>query len=821
MKRLAIGWVALGMRPAKVRPARALPGLQWAGLSMGSAARRVACAGLALAAVLAAGLFLASPAGGQVTSVTVTVANRPLSAHVIVPQSRSFAVSSAMPAPGASASASPIPARSPVTVTDVKVGVVILEQVATTTMDISLRNTSSSRAEAEMVVPVPDGAVVKGFTFEGAAKEPTAELLPKDEAKRIYNEIVAKTRDPALLEFAGYNLIRSSVFPVEARGVQKVRLTYEHLLSADGDRVDYVLPRSESLDYNIPWDVSLSIKSKSPIATVYSPSHQLEIERKGGGVVGVRMAKASATEPGAFRLSYLRQREGVTASLMAYPDAKLDGGYFLLLASVPPKPAPDGEAAAPAIKRELTIVIDRSGSMAGEKIEQVRAAALLVIQGLGEGEAFNIIDYSDSISSFAPAPVVRTADNAEEARRYLRRLAASGGTNLHDAVLEALRPKPREGMLPIVLFLTDGLPTVGIRDEVTIRSDVEAANKYGRRIFTFGVGYDVNAPLLSNLADKSRATSTFVLPKEDVEAKVSGVFRRLVGPMLAGPVLEVLDADGKVTTRRATDLLPGRLPDLFEGDNLVVLGKYKLDEPLVFRLKGNYQGKERTFQFRFELSSATTRNSFVPRLWASRKIAYLIEEIRQAGAAGGANPTLATATASADPRTNELVDEIVRLSVEFGILTEYTSFLAREGTDLTRRDEILKESGSNFFSRAQNTRSGVGAVNQSVNANFQQNQMVLNSTNGYYDQSMNRVQVARVQQVNDRAFFQQGNRWVDSQAVSGDRIDVKPDETITIGSPEYGRLVERLVKENRNGTLSMNGEILLRVDGKNILVKGE
>jgi Ca-activated chloride channel family protein len=326
------------------------------------------------------------------------------------------------------------------------------------------------------------------------------------------------------------------------------------------------------------------------------------------------------------------------------------------------------------------------------------------------------------------------------------------------------------------------------------------------------------------------------------------VFRRLVGPALASPVLEVLGADGKVTKSRATDLLPGQLPDLFEGDNLVVLGKYKLDEPLVFRLKGNYQGKERTFQFRFELASATTRNSFVPRLWASRKIAYLIEEIRQAGAGAGAKPSLVAAGAGADPKTKELVDEIVRLSVEFGILTEYTSFLAREGTDLTRRDAILSQSGSNLISRAANTRSGMGAVNQSLNGNFQQNQMVSNFRNEFYDENMNRVQVSRVQQVNDRAFFQQGNRWVDSQALeaglsggssSGTPAavtngpatnngtahltpkEIAPDETVVIGTPEYGRLVERLVKENRSGTLSMNGEILLRVDGKNILVKGE
>jgi Ca-activated chloride channel family protein len=769
-----------------------------------------AAAGVLLA-LLAAGL-LAAPAGGQVTHVDVTVTNRPLSAHVIVPQSRSFVVSSAALAPAEVR-------RSAVAITGVKVGVVILEQVATTTMEISLRNPGNSRAEAEMIVPVPDGAVVKGFTFEGAAKEPTAELLPKDVAKGIYRDIVAKTRDPALLEFAGYNLIRSSVFPVEAGGTQKVRLTYEHLLPADGDRVDYLLPRSESVDYNVPWDISVKIKSKSPIATVYSPSHQLETQRESEGVVGVRVAKASATEPGPFQLSYLRRRDGASASLIAYPEASQDGGYFLLLASLPGKPAPD---AAPT-KRELTIVIDRSGSMAGEKIEQVRSAALLVIQGLSEGEAFNIIDFSDSVSSFASAPVPKTAKNEEEARHYLRQMSAAGGTNLHDAILEALRPKPTEGTLPIVLFLTDGLPTVGVRDEVAVRTAAEKANKYNRRIFTFGVGYDVNAPLLSRLAEATRATSTFILPGENVESKVSQVYRRLSGPTLSDPVLEVLDAEGAVTVRRTADLMPGRMPDLYEGDNLIVLGKYKGDAPLTFRLRGQGQGKERTFQFHFDLASATNRNSFVPRLWASRKIAFLIEEIRQSGAAGGGRPSLVSGGPPADPRMKELVDEIVRLSLEFGILTEYTSFLAREGTDLTQRDEILRQTNALLDSRARNTRSGKEAVNQSANLDTQMNQFAGNRTNGYFDQNMNRVQVSRVQQVNDRAYFQQGNRWVDSQAVAAGaaRQEVKADRVVTVGTPEFDELVDRLVKDNRNGALAMPGDLLLQVDGKNVLVKGQ
>jgi len=255
-------------------------------------------------------------------------------------------------------------------VTEVVVGAVIVEQVATTTMDISLKNPSGARIEAELVVPVPNGAVVRGFAFEGAASEPTAQVLPKQEAAKAYEAIVASIRDPALLEFVGWGAVRSSVFPIPAGGTQKVRLTYEHILPADGDRVDYVLPRTESLAYSVPWQVNVRIKSSRPVSTLYSPSHPLETQRASANVVSARIARGARTQPGPFVLCYLLEGGAVSASLLAYPDLSVGGGYFLLLAGLPARLPEPGAGAA--IKREVTLVLDRSGSMRGEKIERSR-----------------------------------------------------------------------------------------------------------------------------------------------------------------------------------------------------------------------------------------------------------------------------------------------------------------------------------------------------------------------------------------------------------------------------------------------------------------
>ncbi len=718
------------------------------------------------------------------------------SVNIIIPQARVICYPCPRPLP------------QPVQISGVAVSINIQQQVATTTMEISLRNNAARPQEAQMLVPVPDGATIRSFGFDGVSKEPNAKIMPKAEAEAIYRAIVNKLRDPALLEFAGYNLVRSSVFPIPANATQKVTLVYENLLPADGERVDYVLPRSESFaSQSIPWQITVDIHAKQSISTVYSPTHVISSTRVSKDQFRLSVGDNTKLEPGPFRLSYLLEKGGVSASLLAYPDASVGGGYFLLLAGMPAVRAEK----TTTIKREVTLVIDRSGSMQGEKMEQARAAALQVLSGLENGESFNIIDYSDSVASFADKPVVKNAQTIEEARSYIRRITANGGTNIRDALVEALRPEPTAKTLPLVLFMTDGLPTVGEKHEAAIRDAVKQANKFKRRIFSFGVGYDVNTPLLNAVASESRAISTFVLPKEDVEAKVSQVFRRLSGPVLSDPKLTMLDARGEVTTRAIKELMPVELNDLFEGDQLVLLGQYQGEQPLRFRINGNYLGTPRSFEFKFDMATATTRNSYVPRLWASRKIAYLIDQIRQMGADGGSQP---------NPQTKELVSEIVRLSTQFGILTEYTAFLATEGelAGGRRDEEIMRITTGELDTKAARIRSGAGAVSQEMNVNAQKAQATVNRSNVFYDQGMKRVEITNVQQIADRTFFRRNRQWVEAPLL--DRAKgLQADSEIEFGTAAFDQLVTRLVKEGRQGILALGSDFLLTLDGKTVLVK--
>ncbi|MEQ8316083.1 MAG: VIT and VWA domain-containing protein [Phycisphaerales bacterium] len=721
--------------------------------------------------------------------------------------------------------------RSQIEIKSVQVSAKATGQAASTTIRMTLHNHGGSQAEAQVLLPVPDGAAIGQFVLEGLGEQGIAKIMPADEARAIYNRIVASMRDPALLEFVGTSLVRSSVFPVPANGEQTVSMTYDHTLEADGDRIEYVLPRSaELMLQGAPWSFVMDVNGARPIATVYSPTHDIATETPSATSVKVSVSpEAFSGTPGPLRVGWLREplESGMLASsFVAYPDGD-GGGYFMLVAGPPALPD-DGDREP--VKREVTLVIDKSGSMRGEKIVQAREAAIQVISGLNEGEYFNVIAYSDTINKLSAEAVEKTTQSEAEAIAFIEAITAVGGTNIHDALMSAVRTEPAEGVLPMVIFLTDGLPTVGVTQESAIREAVAKSNKHERRVFGFGVGYDVNAPLLTAVSRETRGAPTFVLPQESVEAKVGQVFRRLTGPVLASPTLTPSEAAS------VKDMLPGELPDIFEGDQLVVLGRYTdEDENLTFTLAGEGAEGERSFQMTFDPSRASVEHAFVPRLWAQRRIAQLVDAVRQAGADGKAE------------LGDELISEIVALSTRWGILTEYTSFLAieagievgdqvatfepaadREGVTrlgvqmqraAARPSQPAEEAMLYSLSSVIDERTGVGAVQQDA-----VNQRAMAAKNVVANRMRTaggaEVILTGMRQVGDQTLFARGGQWVDSsllEAVEANNADV--DETVEFASERYFELANELASERRQGVLALGRDVLLNRGGKVILVQ--
>lgn len=692
----------------------------------------------------------------------------------------------------------------------VHAAVKIAEGVATTELTVVLSNPAAWQVEAELLIPLPDGATVKGFGFEGAETTLAHRLLGAKGAQHAYQSLAGLTMDPAALEFVGTNALRSSVFPLPSKAAQTVRVIYEEALSTHGQRTDYVLPRSENLALQTPWEIDVQISSTLPIADVYSPTHGLGVESETRTQRQLRVLPGATgrIEAGPLRLSILAGEGSMATTIFTADDPSGPGGWFLLLAGLGDVPT---QAETPP--REVTIVLDRSGSMAGPKFDQAVAAARQVLAGLEFGEAVQIIDYSKTVEQFAAAPVIKTKANLPQLRAYLDGLKAKGGTNLDGALQAALGAPGTDGFVPVVLFLTDGLATEGEQREHVIRDRAIAGNVHGRRVFTFGVGHDVNASLLDAVAQRSRARATYVSPGANVEVAVSDVFEDLSGPLMTQLEFEVASPDGSLDTRMVRDVYPGLMPDLFRGDRLLLVGRYTEARPVTLRLKGCGFAGAAAHDLCHDFSATAQDSDFVPRLWAMRRIAALEDSLRQQGA----DPN-ALAELKDDPRFTETIMEMLELAVAHGVLTDSTTFLAKEGTQLGDVEALVSVACRDSYSNNL-LRSGASGVAQQKNILSNRTQGWVNSANLLNDANDSAVASYGLQTIQGRTFIRRGTRWTDGCLALKKAAAAEPDAVVTVGSSEYATLFDAMMKAGRGAELSLSGEILIQFGGVVTLVK--
>jgi len=637
-------------------------------------------------------LMLTGVSSGQTEILTAN--------NVIVPQSRSY---------GFSKCSDPV-----IRIADVKAYVEIShDTTAETILIINLQNMSSTEQFAELLVPVPDD-IIQWDMHVGQETAPIiVQVLTRAQATLLLGQMVVDVNDPALMEFIDTCLIRSDSFRIAAGATSTVSLTYKQALVINGNRVDYLLPRTEWLLYRVPWEITVRINAGQTLSAIYSPSHKLDIHRDGLDSATVTTVSESSTMAGPFRLYYLlEEAQGFTCSVLSYPASEFDGGYFLFLAGLPAELATDGND----IKRELTLVLDRSGSMRGVKIEQVKQAARLVINGLADGEAFNLITYNSRIDTFNNEPLLKNQSAVQAAFEYMDTIDAAGSTNLYGALETALLQEPTEGFLPVILFLTDGLPTTGETREVQIRDLVLSSNPYNRRVFTLGVGYDLNAPLLDGLAEYSLGRSIFVTPQDDVEAAIMEVFSTISQPLFTDLTIHSVSSEEFPGTRRTYNVLPFNIVDLFQADQLVLIGEYLGQEPFLFEIRGNYRNQVQSFFCPIDPQDESLKHGFVPRLWSSRFVAQVINEIRQMGA----DPELTIY----NERLWDLSVAMVDLSLTYGILTEYTAFFGDGTVELLNYGDLLYFGWTDLFNRAVRAREGISAVNQSLNLGILKSQNV-------------------------------------------------------------------------------------------------
>ncbi len=569
----------------------------------------------------------------------------------------------------------------------------ITDQVARVQVSQSFVNTGSRQMEVQFLFPLPyDGAIDK-LTLLVDGKEFPGKLMAAKEARAVYEAIVRSNKDPALLEWMGMGLFQTSVFPVPPGAERKVVMNYNQLLRKERGLTDFMFPLStakytshavEKVDFQIAIESGIDIKN------VYSPTHTVDIKRSDAKHAVVTYTRTNEVPTGDFRLMFDVDKGAVGASVISYKPKEGEDGYFLLLAS-PQVKAPDAERP----KKTVIFVVDRSGSMSGKKFEQARAALKFVLNNLREGDLFNIVAYDGNVESFRPELERYNDETRKAATGYIEGLYPGGGTNIHGALTSALGQLKDNSRPNYVLFLTDGLPTIGVTNEGQIASGAKEANKVRARILSFGVGYDVNSRLLDRISRDGFGLSEYVRPDEDIEAHVSTVYGNISAPVLTDVAVNFeLDGLRLEEGPPVNRIYPKGNFDLFEGQQLVVVGRYRKPGAAKVVIKGRVGASEQKFDFPANLIEKSHDESyaFVEKLWAMRRIGEIIDQLDLSG------------------QNNELVKELVELSTKHGILTPYTSFLADETMRPLANAEGLRRTHDSLLSLHES--SGVSGVAQ-------------------------------------------------------------------------------------------------------------
>jgi Ca-activated chloride channel family protein len=543
-------------------------------------------------------------------------------------------------------------AFAPLEITYHHVNVKINGQIATTSVDQEFFNPNSQRLEGTYLFPVPKGAQIDKFSMEIGGRQVEAELLAADKARSIYEDIVRKLRDPALLEYAGRDVFKVRVFPIEPNSPKRIKLSYSQVLPSESGLISYVYPlNTEKFSAKPIKSVSVKVEldSPKPLKTIYSPSHAVEIKRDGPRRATAGYEAADARPDTDFALYFAPESDEVGVNLLTCKPPGEDG-YFLLLAS----PGVETKSAK-AVPKDVAFVLDTSGSMAGKKIEQAKKALQFCVENLNDSDRFEVIRFSTDVEPLFGQLAEAGKSNRQRAENFVQDLKAIGGTAIDDALRQVLSSRPAKDDRPfMIVFLTDGEPTVGETDEDTIVAHVKKAGEGRTRIFCFGIGADVNTHLLDKIAEETRAAAQYVLPEEDLEIKVSAFFSKITEPVLANPVLRVT---GGV---HLSKMYPEPLPDMFKGGQLIVAGRYTGAGAAAVEIEGTVNGQSRKFAQDVKFAADSTETEFIPRLWATRRVGYLLDEIRLHG------------------ENAELRDEVTQLARRYGIVTPYTAYLIIE-----------------------------------------------------------------------------------------------------------------------------------------------
>lgn len=709
----------------------------------------------------------------------------------------------------------------------------VTDQVAVKTYDCTFLNPNSQAVVGgTCYMELEPGAQVDDMSVVVNGKEMKAEILDVEKAKTVFNDIVKNGGSPALLEYYGNQLIQTQVPKIDPNGTVQVKLKYTTVLSNRGGlfRLQMLNTNPKALMQPLKSaGVTINLKSKEPIKNVYSPTHEVKFVEKEGWDISLEWKQENYLPKHPFVLYYQTSNEAVGASVLAHKELDEEGAFMLMLS--PTMGTGAGQVSESQIlPKDVVFCVDTSGSMLqGGKMEQARTALKHCVESLRKGDRFNIVDFSTTARQFDEKGLVEFDDETKaKALRYVEKLSARGGTAIQEALeasLTALGKKEENGgRLKMILFATDGLPTIGERDPEAILRGMAKKNTEDVRIFVFGEGFDVNTKLLDFLAIGHRGEADYILPEEKIEERIGKFFDRVGSPLMT-------DVQVSYEGLETKDVFPRRIPDVYKGEQVILYGRYNGHGTKTVKLSGMVKGERKTFEYKLDFPeiSQDDKASFVPRLWAGRKVDFLMNEIRQS---------------SMENPDKELVEEVTRLAKRFGIITPYTSFLVNDDVSL-RQESNAAPAATARFRKAGGFGLGAGGVAglpgaapaasapadaekakmdrviESKQINEQRRQFgkgnvaqfeaaadeaLKKERDGSGEKDQSSLQVIRY--IGNRTFYQSGSEWQDSVYDAKKHTKV---QDVEVGSAEYFKLLDQ---DGRLAKYLALGDVVVPVQGQ-------
>ncbi|MBN1316996.1 MAG: VWA domain-containing protein, partial [Anaerolineales bacterium] len=530
-----------------------------------------------------------------------------------------------------------------------RVSVAIEDNHAVTRVEQEFYNPNEFPVTGRYLFPVPPGAMLTGFT---AQLDGQPQPLFRQDAAATNNDLynmMLQRRDPTLLQYADWESLAFDL-ALEAGESRPMTLEYEEVLAPVGGLLHYRYILSTERYSGLPLEdvsVTVDLHLDAGIGALYSSSHPIETARNGQKDARVVWQESGARPETDFDLYYSSSEDGFGAGLLTSRTGDQNHLLFLF--------APDLEMESQrVIPKDILFVVDCSGSMAGEKIDQAHKALNFILGQLNENDRFSIIGFDDQLSFFSYS--LEPVDDAAvaNASQFVDALNAEGWTNIDGALqagMQILTADPRQNASSMLLFLTDGLPTAGITDEPVIAERALRANPDRQvRAHVFGVGYDVNTHLLDRLAAQNGGTVTYVQPGQDLESVLTEFYANIADPVLTGIEIEF---DGL----EASDFYPEQIPDMFRGSSLILAGRFSDPQDVVrVTIRGQTAAGAKEYTYTFFIDQIGDQ-PFVSRLWATRRVGKLLDVIRVEG------------------ETEKLVGEVRDLGLTYGLITPYTTFI--------------------------------------------------------------------------------------------------------------------------------------------------